>query len=548
MSAGRDDRDAGAEKAFAAERGIAGIRAAIVSLNSFAYLALLDHKGTMEGLAVLIVVTAHVYAYGVYFARPYRRFPVMMSSWFTTALDAVFITLWLVATGAAASPFYVLWYVSVTAVAFRFGARETMVAAFVYAACDLAVLGWSGTLLVAPGEALVRIAYIFFIAATGAFFAREAFRQTREKLAARRLAGELRDSENRFRTLSDATFEGIAVHERGRILHANRAFGELFGYRPEEVVGMSALDFVAEESWPDVERRLKAPADEPYEVTARRRDGTRFSMELAAKDLPYHGRMVRVVAARDVTERKQRVALQASNDQLRELDRMKSQFINAAAHELNSPLTPIKLQSHLLRVGSLGPLNEKQQRAVGVVARNADHLTHLVRDVLDSARVQGGRLAIERAPLDVRRLVEDARESFEEAARIAGVRIVTETAAAAEVPADAKRVNQVLFNLLSNALKFTTQGGEVRVRTRLEEGGVVVEVQDDGEGIDPTHLDRLFTPFTQVHDTTLAGRGGSGLGLYISRGIVEGHGGRIWATSAGRGQGSTFAFFLPASA
>jgi len=541
------------EKVFAAEQGLAGLRLAIIVLNSLVYAFLLDKAGTIRPLAYGVIVTANVYGIAVVAFQPYRRFPVLLSSYFTTALDAIFITIWLVATGGLGSVFYPLWLVSVTAVAFRYGLAETVTAAAVYVASDLAMVVLSGQV---PGHAalvVVREAYLVFVAAAGALFARESVKQTEEAIEMRRLAEALRESEERLQRLSDAAFEGIAIHDgSGLIVESNAAFARLFGYAPPEVAGRSAFDLVDPDDHVLVRDRLLRPQDEPYEVRGRRKDGSRFDLEITARDFPYEGRAMRVVAVRDVTERKraerallEKAALQATNDRLREIDAMKTQFINNAAHELGTPLTPIKLQAHLLR--SDAALTAKQRRSVDVLNRNVDHLSLMVRDLLDASRLQAGRLSLEPRPVDVARLVEEAAESFAEAARQAGVDLRARAEGPLVVKADAPRVTQVLLNLVGNALKFTPAGGSIEVSAQREGDEVVLRVRDTGAGLSEDQIERLFRPFSQVHDRTGLSHGGTGLGLFISRGIVEQHGGRIWASSEGPGLGSTFGFALPSA-
>src|SRR5581483_2174211 len=183
-------------------------RLAIILLNSLVYVFLLDKKGTFPALAYGIIVAANAYALFVVFFQPYRRFPVLLSSYFTTLLDAAFITIWLVATGGYASPFFPLWLVSTTAVAFRYGYVETLFASLVYAVSDLTMVTAQGQLSGHVAQVVVRESYILFVAAAGALFARESFRQREEKLEARKLADALIESEDRFRLLSEAAFEG----------------------------------------------------------------------------------------------------------------------------------------------------------------------------------------------------------------------------------------------------------------------------------------------------------------------------------------------------
>src|SRR5581483_11905027 len=377
--------------------------------------------------------------------------------------------------------------------------------------------------------------------------------QTEEAIEMRRLAAALRAREERLQRLSDAAFEGIAIHDgSGLIVESNAAFARLFGYAPPEVAGRSAFDLVDPDDHVLVRDRLLRPQDEPYEVRGRRKDGSRFDLEITARDFPYEGRAMRVVAVRDVTERKraerallEKAALQATNDRLREIDAMKTQFINNAAHELGTPLTPIKLQAHLLR--SDAALTAKQRRSVDVLNRNVDHLSLMVRDLLDASRLQAGRLSLEPRPVDVARLVEEAAESFAEAARQAGVDLRARAEGPLVVKADAPRVTQVLLNLVGNALKFTPAGGSIEVSAQREGDEVVLRVRDTGAGLSEDQIERLFRPFSQVHDRTGLSHGGTGLGLFISRGVAEQHGGRIWASAEGPGLGSTCGFALPSA-
>ncbi|HEX2021153.1 MAG TPA: hypothetical protein VHH36_00445, partial [Candidatus Thermoplasmatota archaeon] len=179
------------EKAYAAEKGIAGVRVAIIALNSLVYHFLLPKAGTIPWLAYAIIVSANAYGLFVLLARPYERYPVLASSLFTSVLDATFITLWLHATGGFESPFYLLWLVSVSAVAFRYGARETLFAALLYGLCYVGLLAVDGGLWERPADVILRLAYIGFVACIGSLFAREAASQTRAKVELRDVAARL---------------------------------------------------------------------------------------------------------------------------------------------------------------------------------------------------------------------------------------------------------------------------------------------------------------------------------------------------------------------
>jgi len=233
--------------------------------------------------------------------------------------------------------------------------------------------------------------------------------------------------------------------------------------------------------------------------------------------------------------------------QLKERDEFRSNFINTAAHELRTPLTPIKLQLHVLKTVRGGELSAEQHRSLQILDRNVDRLSQLVQDVLDGARLQAGRLQLNMRPVDLNALVKEAIESFQEPARQAGLSLEYELGSTLVVEADANRLTQVMFNLLSNAVKYTPEGGHLRVETGKAGDRVFVRVRDTGAGLTDEQISRLFKPFSQVHDTMQVSTPGTGLGLYISRGIVELHGGRIWVESPGPRQGSVFAFELAAS-
>lgn len=539
------------DKVFAAEANVSIVRVAVILLNSAMYALFQDKAGTYPALAWAIIVLANVYGFGYHLARPYERFPVLLSSYVSTALDAVFITVWIMATGGFESPFYLLWYLSIVGVAFRFDMRATLLAAGVYVACYVALLGGMAELAANLPEVGLRMGYLALTAALGGLLGRELDAQTRAKAELSELAHALGESEERFRRLSDASFEGIAVHDGGVIVAANASFARMMGYAPHEVVGMRADAFVDPVSLPTLAERLRSPADTPYELLARRRDGSTFEAELTGRDFPWEGRTVRVAAVRDLSERqkaeraiREREALAMQNERLREMDSLKSRFINNAAHELGTPLTPIKLQAHLLKLGGLGDLNDRQRRAIDVLTRNVDHLGLMVKDLLDASRVQSQELRLARKPVDLDHVLREAVESFVQGGTT-GVAIRYEGAPGLTVDADAARMTQVAFNLVSNALRFTPAGGSVVVRGGRDARNVWFEVRDTGLGIAAKDIDRLFQPFSQVHDTMQETKSGTGLGLFISKGIVESHGGNIVCTSGGRGKGATFRVTLP---
>ena len=220
----------------------------------------------------------------------------------------------------------------------------------------------------------------------------------------------------------------------------------------------------------------------------------------------------------------------------------RTRFLSMVSHELSNVVTPLSIHLQLLQ--DQEGLPAKARESVDVLRRNAERLDLLLQDVMEVSRLQTGRLTVQKHPLELGGLLVEAVESFRELARQQSVAFDWQGAPGLVVDADPKRITQVLFNLLSNALKFTPPGGRVSVELASEQGKAVVHVRDTGAGIPPEHVPKLFRPFSQAPQVGGAQRG-SGLGLYISRGIIELHGGRIWCESPGVGKGATFSFELP---
>ncbi|HUR61322.1 MAG TPA: HAMP domain-containing sensor histidine kinase [Candidatus Thermoplasmatota archaeon] len=249
-------------------------------------------------------------------------------------------------------------------------------------------------------------------------------------------------------------------------------------------------------------------------------------------------------ARREELERVQVTAREVET--VRQVNEAKTRFINTAAHELSTPMTPIVLQLAMLRKEPKGNLTPRQARSLDILERNVGRLNSLLHDVLDSARLQSDRFSLVPAAIDLGALMRQAVADHEDTGRAAGIRLTVE-ALDTIVQGDRLRLEQVLDNLLGNAIKFTPTGGIVRLAARREGPMVRVEVTDNGLGLPPGEALRLFRPFAQVRDPRAANVPGTGLGLFITKGIVEHHGGEVGCSSPGPGFGSTFWFTLPAA-
>jgi signal transduction histidine kinase len=272
------------------------------------------------------------------------------------------------------------------------------------------------------------------------------------------------------------------------------------------------------------------------------------------------------VATRTEELRATNVRLQEALRRAEEASRSKSRFLAAMSHELRTPLNAIIGFSELLEDQQFGPLNAKQQRYVSHVQASGQHLLNLINDILDLAKVDADRLGLEPTPFDLPESLKAAVESFRPQAEAKGITFqLSLESCPPSLVADPLRFTQIVLNLLSNAVKFSLEGGQVRVGAHLVQrhGGPVlvyepttvdrrrqcdcveIEVKDTGIGISADNLPKLFQEFTQL-DASLARRHqGTGLGLALTKKLVELHGGTIHAHSPGEGQGSTFAITLP---
>jgi signal transduction histidine kinase len=239
-----------------------------------------------------------------------------------------------------------------------------------------------------------------------------------------------------------------------------------------------------------------------------------------------------------------RRALSEQNKRLRELDRLKDEFLSLVSHELRTPLTSIRGYLDLVLDGEAGEINQEQRRFLEAVERNSGRLLRLVGDLLFVAQADAGRLSLERAKVDLAELAAHCVEGAAPAATEKSVSLVLLAEPVPSLVGDRGRLAQVLDNLVSNALKFTPEGGTVQVRTMAEDDYVALEVEDTGIGIPQADQSRLFERFYRTSVAEDQAIPGTGLGLAIVKAIVEAHSGQITISSR-EGVGTTFRVELP---
>ncbi|HEY2291497.1 MAG TPA: CheR family methyltransferase [Thermoanaerobaculia bacterium] len=365
------------------------------------------------------------------------------------------------------------------------------------------------------------------------------------------------EERERLAAIVDSSEDGIIGKTLDGIITSWNAGAErIYGYSAREAVGRS-LDLIV----PPDQRPLMAAVFEqlrqgvkvePFETVRVHKDGQRIDISLTFS--PVRDAGGRVVGAsgidRDVSARKRaEEALRRQADQLREIDRRKDEFLAMLGHELRNPLAPISNCLHILH--SPGLSEAQAERALVTVERQVRHLTRLVDDLLDIARVSRGKILLRRERLDlvetVRATVEDQRQDLE----ATGLAIELDLPGGPLwIDGDSTRLSQVMGNVLSNAGKFTEPGGRITVSVRREpaSGAAAVTVRDTGIGMEPELLARAFEPFSQAERGPDRGRGGLGLGLALVKALIELHGGSVEAASPGPGQGTEIVMRLPLAA
>jgi len=357
----------------------------------------------------------------------------------------------------------------------------------------------------------------------------------------------LRESEQRFRLMVEGSEQVFFfIHDReGRFHYLSPSVRDVIGYDAEDLLGRSYEEILDEDQ--EEVRRLTDRAlmegikQQPYRAAVRDPAGRRVVLEIVETPRIRDGEVIGMRGfARDITAR---VETERERDRLyeeaRAAVRARDEMLAVVSHDLRSPLNTIRMSAALLQDD---PGAERARQTAGLIDRAVRQMDALIEDLLDVSRMEAGELALSPTEIDPQPLLEDVRQLSERSAESHNVDIVPEVPPdLPPVHADRKRVMQVLTNLLSNALKFTPEGGQVVIRACAVPGAVRITVADSGDGIPPEDVPQLFERFWQGD----AGDGrGAGLGLAISKGIVEAHGGRIWVESR-VGEGSAFHFTLP---
>jgi len=378
-----------------------------------------------------------------------------------------------------------------------------------------------------------------------------------ESQKTRALKSALYTSQVRFKRLFESGVVGILTCDiYGNIHEANDAYLDILGYTREDLeLGRVQWASLTPLQWRHsddvaIEQLKSKGVTQIWEKEFTRKDGTLVPVLIGVASLEGDNCITFVL---DITERKRLEALrirsaelEAQNTRIQESSRMKSQFLANMSHELRTPLNAIIGFADLLHDGDV-PLSSQQQRELlEDILRSSRHLLQLINDILDLAKVESGKLEFHAEPIELSALVDEAVSTLQVLANNRQVELHVELHPEVDrVTLDITRFRQILYNYISNALKFTEPGGHVTVRVRPETGtSFRLEVADTGIGIAPNDIPRLFSQFEQLDAGTTKKHGGTGLGLALTKSIVEAQGGTVGITSV-LGKGSTFFAILP---
>ena len=348
-------------------------------------------------------------------------------------------------------------------------------------------------------------------------------------------------SEARTRAVVENAVDGIITIDEGGIIETfNPAAERIFGCSVDEAVGQNIKMLMPEPYHGEHDGYLRnyvTSGDRKIigigrEVEGLRKDGSSFPLDLGVSEISVRGHRRFVGMVRDITERK-------------EIERMKTEFVSTVSHELRTPLTSIQGALALIAKSDPEGLDDKYKKLIGIAHKNSGRLVRLINDILDIEKIESGRMEFKLVPQEIMPLAEHAIEANQAFAKQFDVEIVLrEDLPGAMIEADADRITQVFTNLLSNAAKFSPEGGTVDVSVARRGANLRMEITDHGDGIPEGFRESIFGKFSQADSSATRKREGSGLGLNIAKAIVESHGGAIGFETE-TGTGATFFFQLP---
>jgi PAS domain S-box-containing protein len=377
----------------------------------------------------------------------------------------------------------------------------------------------------------------------------------------------LLESEEKYRNLVELANDSIALIQHQRLKYINPRLAEITGYTIDEMKNSLFTDYVHPDQLSNVRQRhrnriIGKSIVPEYETVLKHKHGNAVYVELNTGLIQYENGPAELIIFRDITDRKRiEKDLRQAKETAEAASKSKSEFLSNMSHELRTPLNHIIGFTELVVDKKYGNLNKTQEEYLTDVLDSSNHLLALINDILDLSKVEAGKFELEPSDINLKLLLKNSLGMIGESAMKHSIRLSIHMNGIPEtITADERKLKQVLYNLLSNAAKFTPDGGEVCLMAGRVTGSelhvlyntqqaaaefIAISVSDSGIGIKGEDLERIFTFFEQLDSSTSRKYPGTGLGLSLTKSLIEAHGGRIWAESKGEGEGSTFRFILP---
>ncbi|MEX2191842.1 MAG: ATP-binding protein [Nitrosarchaeum sp.] len=350
------------------------------------------------------------------------------------------------------------------------------------------------------------------------------------------------------------------IDTSGTILDCNLVYAQTLGYAKDEIIGKSIFDHVDKNSIEILQDTFSTWKKIGYvknrEIWMKRKDNSIFPAMLnVASIYDEQGKIIGSnTSIRDITElhnaqkkiESDQHLIQKQFEDLKQIDKLKDEFLAMITHELRTPLVPIKAYVEMLLTQSFGPLNQKQQEKLKIIESSSESMLKLIKDLLDAQTIELGRLRLDKNVYDLSEIIKNVVMRLKLDADVYDISLTQELNDGILCLCDKSRIEQVLVNLISNSLDFCPkQTGKIQIKLNHEGNFAKILVKDNGIGIIKESLDKIFVKFYQVNTSNTREHGGTGLGLSVCKGIIENHGGKIWAESEGRDKGAEIHILLP---
>lgn len=578
----RSRKKAFSEKVFAAEKNVAIIRNWVVGLSTLCFV-LMDKTYMKLEFAYPLVFVIWSYSANVYFFEPYRNYKILSASWFTAISDSLFLSAWIFATGGYYSPFYLIFYPSMVAVAFRFSLKTTMITAFAYSLIYIILLTFMNNLAGKEIELLYRCCMIFLSGYFASIITRETLHQTEAKVQMQELARAAKDAEAKLKELNDS-LEATVQERTRRLEESTQRFRTIIeaipqmawtstpngeaDYFNQKWYDFTGASFEQLQNWgwknyihpDDVERTTLAwnmtlTTGSLFEIEYRwrRKDGKyRWLLGRALPVKDADGNVTLWVGTgTDIHDQKmlsqsleQKInehtkELTEANHELARSNQDLEQFAYVASHDLKEPLRMISSYTQLLNKKLEASFDTDSNEYMRFILDGAQRMSNLINDLLDYSRV--GRTNDIKQQISLDEILSTSLSNLQ--AKINDTQATIRYDNMPVIRAVYSQILQLFQNLIDNAIKFRKPGESPVVEIKCEEkrNEYLFSVSDNGVGIQKEYSERVFVIFQRLHNRDKYS--GTGIGLAICKKIVEFHGGKIWLESEPE-KGTTFYFTL----